>query len=142
MADRPLRLAAEDADDLQIMSAALQDAVVKVGDISFDARARRLTLTVNRYRWEERIPQRVRSALSLESVLGVRSRRVRFDEPDRVASILAVEFEPDDEPPSGSIQIRLSGGGDISAVVECVDALLLDVSPPWPASAKPRHQGT
>ena len=60
----PLRLLAEDPDDLAVVSAALQDAVAKVGDIVFEPRARRLTIVFNRYRWEAG-GQRVRSALQL-----------------------------------------------------------------------------
>ena len=44
----PLQLLAEDADDLAVISAALQDAVAKVGDISYEARSRRLTIAFNR----------------------------------------------------------------------------------------------
>ena len=78
MADAaPLRLLAQDADDLAVLSAALQDAVGKIGDISFDPRARRLTLALNRYRWGAREPERVRSAVQVGSVLGVQARRLR-----------------------------------------------------------------
>ena len=48
----PLRLLAEDAEDLKVLSAALQDAVAKIGDIHYEPPARRLTLALNRYRWE------------------------------------------------------------------------------------------
>ena len=48
----PLRLLAEDEDDLEVISAALQDAIAKVGDIEWDAKARRFTLALNRYLWE------------------------------------------------------------------------------------------
>ncbi len=43
---RPLRLLAEDAEDLEVISAALQDAVAKVGDINFEPAARRLTIAL------------------------------------------------------------------------------------------------
>ena len=49
---RPLQLLAQDEEDLGVLSAALQDAVAKIGDISYEAAARRLTLTFNRFRWE------------------------------------------------------------------------------------------
>jgi len=51
-AARPLRLLAEDADDLAVISAAVQDAVGKVGELSFEREARRFTLVLNRFRWE------------------------------------------------------------------------------------------
>jgi len=53
-APEPLRLLAQDADDLAVISAALQDAVARIGDIRFEASARRLTVALNRFRWGSR----------------------------------------------------------------------------------------
>ena len=83
-----LRLLAHDADDLAIVSAAMQDAVVKVGDIRFEPRARLLTIGFNRYRWEAGGAQRVRSALQLGSVLKVETRRIRRTPRDAVLEVL------------------------------------------------------
>ena len=44
----PLKLLAQDADDLKVLAAAAQDAVGKIGDISYDGRKRTLTVLVNR----------------------------------------------------------------------------------------------
>lgn len=137
---KPLRLRAEDADDLAVMSAALQDAVGKIGDIRFEAQPRRLTLTLNRYRWEAGGRSRVRAALQLGSVEGVEARRLRRDAPDAVVELLALTFEPDAEPPSGALILSFAGGGDLKVRVECVDAVLADVSDPWPTPRTPRHE--
>ena len=67
----PLRLLAQDADDLAVISAAVQDAVCKVGDIAFEPKARRLTIAFNRYRWEAGGGERVRSGLQLGGVLNM-----------------------------------------------------------------------
>ena len=50
---KPLRLLAEEAEDLEIISAAVQDAVVKAENLNYEARIRRFSLEINRYRWEE-----------------------------------------------------------------------------------------
>jgi Protein of unknown function (DUF2948). len=140
MADpAPLRLLAEDADDLAVISAALQDAVGKVGDIAYEPKARRLTLALNRYRWEAGVRQRVRSALQLGGVLKVQTRKVRRERPDAVVELLAVTFEPG-EAPGGIITLSLAGGGDVRAEVECIDAVLADVSDPWPTPRTPAHE--
>ncbi|OHB39438.1 MAG: hypothetical protein A2882_00595 [Phenylobacterium sp. RIFCSPHIGHO2_01_FULL_70_10] len=60
---KPLKLLAQDAGDLQVVSAALQDAVGKIGDIRFEQKARRLTLSFNRYCWECGGGRRVRAAV-------------------------------------------------------------------------------
>ncbi len=135
----PLRLLAQDAADLQVISAAVQDAVAKVGDIAFEPKARRLTVAFNRYRWEAGGGQRVRSAVQLGGVLGLQFRKIRRGAPDAVLNLLAVTFEPG-EAPGGVVTFSFAGGGDIRATVECVEAVLADVSRPWPTSRKPAHE--
>jgi len=112
----PLRLLAEDPEDLGVISAALQDAVGKVGDIVYEPKARRLTIALNRFRWEGEARQRVRSALQLGGVGKVQARKVRRDRPDAVIELLAVTFEAG-EAPAGVITFQLAGGGDLRAEV-------------------------
>ncbi|RAK63013.1 DUF2948 family protein [Phenylobacterium kunshanense] len=136
---RPLQLLAEDEGDLAVLSAALQDAVAKVGDIAFEPRSRRLTIVFNRYRWEAGVRQRVRSALQLGGVMQVQTRKIRRDRPDGVVELLAIGFQPE-EAPGGTLTLSFAGGGDLRARVECVDAVLADVSAPWPTPRTPSHE--
>ncbi|HEY0648052.1 DUF2948 family protein [Phenylobacterium sp.] len=135
----PLQLLAEDQDDLAVISAALQDAVAKVGDISYEAKARRLTIAFNRFRWEAGSRQRVRAALQVGGVLAVQARRIRRDRRDAVVELLAIGFEPG-EPPGGTLTLSFAGGGDLRADVECLDAVLADLSQPWPTPREPSHE--
>jgi hypothetical protein len=138
----PLKLLAHDAQDLQVISAALQDAVGKVGDIQWEPAARRLTLALNRYRWEARgrSGQRVRAALQFGDVLEVKARRIRREARDAVLSLMAVTYEPaGDEDPGGVITLAFAGDGDLRLRVESIEALLADVSAPWPTPRSPRH---
>ena len=140
--DAALKLLAQDAADLQVISAALQDAVGKVGDIRWEPAARRLTLLLNRYRWEagERTKHRVRAALQFGDVLEVKARRIRRDAGDAVLSLMALTFEPaGEEDPGGVITLAVAGGGDLGLKVEAIEALLADVSAPWPTPRSPRH---
>jgi hypothetical protein len=140
MADpAPLRLLAQDEQDLAVISAALQDAVGKIGDIQFEPKARRLTIALNRFRWEAGRGERVRSALQLGGVLKVETRKIRRDAPDAVIELLAVTFDPG-EAPGGVITLSCAGGGDLRATVECVEAVLADVSAPWPTPRTPKHE--
>jgi hypothetical protein len=135
---------AEDAADLDIIAAAAQDALVRVGDVAFDKKARRFTALINRFRWEaagENGPfERVRSALSFESVLNVKSRKVRHDAPDALAAVLQIGFTPAEEPPGGVVRVLLAGGGEIAVEVECLDALLMDMGAPWRTPRRPDHE--
>lgn len=139
---QPLRLAASDAADLEILSAAVQDAVFKVGDIAFDPKGRRLALRVNRFRWESAARgdgERVQSLLLFEDVLSVRSIRLKRGDADAVASLLAIRFEPDPEPPGGAARLILAGGGEVRAQLEVIDASLADLTDPWRAARRPDH---
>jgi hypothetical protein len=134
----PLRLLAQDADDLAIISAAMQDAVAKVGDITYEPGARLLTIAFNRYCWEAGGSERVRSALQLGGVMKVQARKIRRAPRDAVIEVLAVSFDAG-EAPGGMVTISCAGGGDLRAAVECVDAVLADISEPWPTPRAPAH---
>ena len=135
---KPLRLLAQDAEDLAVISAALQDAVLRVGDIVFEPNLRRLTLALNRYRWEAGDGERVRAGLQLAGVLKVQTRKVKRGAPEAVLELLAVTFTPG-EPPGGTVTFSFAGGADLRASVECVEAVLADVSRPWSARRQPAH---
>lgn len=140
-APEPLRLLAQDAEDLAVVSAALQDAVAKIGDITFEPKARRLTVAFNRFRWEGggRARERVRAGLQLGGVLGVQSRKLRRDAKNAVVELLALTFEPG-EAPGGAVVFTFAGGGDLRVQVECLEAVLADVSTPWPTPRAPTHE--
>jgi len=141
MGAEPLRLLAEDAEDLKVIAAALQDAVAKVGDIRFEKAPRRLTIAFNRFRWEagHETRERVRAALQLGGVLSVKARNLRRDAPRAVVELLTLAFEAG-EAPGGVVALTFAGGGDLRCEVECLDAVLADVSPPWPARRVPEHE--
>ncbi len=136
-----LKLLAEDADDLSVISAALQDAVAKVGDIDFDPQGKRLTVAFNRFRWEAGEGQRVRAGLQFGGVLKCQARRIRRDAADAVVELLAISFEPGEgeENPGGTVVMHFAGDADLRCEVECIDAALADVSEPWPTKRTPGH---
>ncbi|MET0337932.1 MAG: DUF2948 family protein [Caulobacter sp.] len=141
MASQPLRLLAHESDDLAVISAALQDALGKIGDITWEPSAKRLTLAFNRYRWEaggKGKGERVRSALQLAGVQNVQARKLRRDAKGAVIVLLSITFEAG-AAPGGTILFNFAGGGDLRAEVECIDAVLADVSEPWRASRTPGH---
>lgn len=54
--------------------------------------------------------------------------------------LLSVEFEPA-EAPAGIVMLNFAGGGALRAEVECIDAVLTDLSAPWPTPRRPSHEG-
>jgi hypothetical protein len=139
-AARALRLLAEDADDLAVISAALQDAVTRIGDILWEPGARRLTIALNRFRWEAAdTHERVRAAIQLGGVMSVKARNLRHEPKDAVVELLAVTFEAG-EAPGGQVIFHFADGADLAAEVECIDAALADLSAPWKSPRTPEHE--
>ena len=132
----PLRLLAEDADDLQIISAALQDAILRPVDIVWEKSARRVTIALSRFCWECG-GTRVMAAMQFGDVEAVKSRRLPRA-PEAALELLALDFEPT-EAPGGRVILMFAGGGDLRIDVECLDAVLTDLSDRWPARMAPTH---
>lgn len=144
MTAQKLVVAAADAEDLQTISARLQDAVAQVKDLVYLPKSRRFAGLFNRFKWESAGAQsgtRVRTGLHVEGVLSAKSYRMRTGNPDAVASLLAIRFEPNGgEDPGGTIELVFSGGGIIRLAVECIDMELADLSGEWAARGRPIHE--
>jgi hypothetical protein len=140
-----LKLVALDAEDLGIISAHVQDAVLKVADLEYLPAAKRFMLAMNRFAWEKKPGffrkhyERRRSVLHFDRVLGAKTSGIARDKPDEVLSLLAISFVPLDAP-AGLIELIFSGGGAIMLDVECVEARLADVGGAWAAGSRPRHR--
>ncbi|MGH6827725.1 MAG: DUF2948 family protein [Rhizomicrobium sp.] len=139
---RLLRLKASDAEDLQILSSRVQDGLAQLKNVAWLPRERRFALLINRFRGERGgKPTRVRAALRFDGVSKVQSRNVKLGAGEAVISLLAVTFTPDGpEDPAGTIELVLSGGGVLRLKVECIEAELTDLTLPWRAVARPRHE--
>ena len=148
-AETPLALIAADADDLQVMSALLQDAVLMVSDMRYDAKRREFGVLLNRFRWEDRAAaeragrayERVRCLLVFNDVLAVRSQGVQQQDKDTVLSLLSVGFEPGADG-TGRVILTLAGDGEMALDVEAVNATARDVTRPYAAPSRkmPRHE--
>ncbi len=53
MSDALLKLSAADAEDLQVIAAICQDALVPVGEMAFLQDEQRFVLALNRFRWDQ-----------------------------------------------------------------------------------------
>ncbi|MGV8840927.1 MAG: DUF2948 family protein [Bauldia sp.] len=141
----PLKLAALDAEDLAILSAHLQDAVMKVRDLHWLPSEKRFVVEMNRFAWEtatdgrrSRSFERRRAVMNFDRVLGVKAQGIRREAPDAVLDLLAVDFAGGDDP-AGSIRLIFAGGGEIRLEVECVEARLADLGAAWQTKAMPAH---
>jgi hypothetical protein len=139
-----LKLAALDAEDLTVISAHLQDAILRPEDLSYLPGEKRFLMVLRRFDWSagpKAAPQRRLAGLHVERVLSVRTRGLKPGPaaPDATPlSLLAITFTPND-PPSGHIEILFSGNATIRLEVECVEARMKDLGPAWEATARPGH---
>tara|TARA_R110002110_G_scaffold62670_3_gene174688 strand:- start:82 stop:540 length:459 start_codon:yes stop_codon:yes gene_type:complete len=144
-----LRLKAEDAEDLQIIAAYLQDAVVLVKDIAYLPGTRRLAMVANRFCWEDelgpvpagRTHKRARTGLHFDNVEKVRSRNIEQDRQEGVLNLLTIAFE-EGATPSGSVVLTFSGDGEIRIDVEALEAHLADMGSSWETTNVPSHDQT
>lgn len=146
--ERPLALKAMDTDDLTVISALVQDAIVPMGEISYDATHRRFALLINRFRWEDveaaerrgRPVERVQAVLLFDDVMAARSTGVPTGDKQMILSLLAVAFTPSEDG-MGTVEITLAGDGAIALQVEALDVTLKDVTRPYvaPSHHIPKH---
>ena len=141
-----LKLLALDEEDLKIVSAHVQDAVMKVGDLNFIAASKQFVLPMHRFAWEKEAternpqPERRNSVLHFDRVLSAKLSGISRGAPDDVLSLLAVTYAVTDAP-AGTVDLVFSGGGAIRLDVECIEARLVDLGGAWGASSRPAHEG-
>jgi Protein of unknown function (DUF2948) len=127
------KLIALDADDLAVISAHVQDAAVRVGDIIWRQSEKRLVVGMNRLDWEQTIsgdvtPSRLIAALRFDRVMACKSRNIDLDTPDAALELLGIEFHAG-EAPGGSAVLMFAGGGALRLDVECLECELADLGP-------------
>lgn len=138
-----LKLMALDTEDLDIISATTQDAVIRVGDMGYAKADQRFALLMNRFAWEEssKVAQRKRAALHFDRVRDVKVSGIDTNAVDGVLELLAIRFTQTDDP-AGHVDLDFAGGGTIRLSVECLEARLQDLGAAWAAKATPAHAAT
>ena len=144
----PLNIGALDSEDLTVISAMVQDAVLPIGEISWQANQRRLALLINRFRWEDktnaerqgRPVERVQSLLVFDTVLSVASQGLDRSQKDLVLSVLSITTE-NAENGDCFFTVTLAGDGALRIRVEAVEVHLRDVTRPYaaPSRKSPHH---
>jgi hypothetical protein len=139
-----LKLISLDANDLAVLSAHLQDAVIRVSDMTYVRSDKRFAALANRFDWGASVTSggrartRRRCGLRFERVLGAKLAGFTPGDPDAVLSLLAIAFEPTSAP-AGTIMLTFSGGAAIRLEVECIEAELRDLGAAWGARSQPQH---
>ena len=143
-----LRLRAEDAEDLAVISACLQDALVSVRDLAYDQGARNFVLVANRFRWEgggaERAGtpfQRTLCGVIFDEIDSVAYRGFHRNEEDRILALLAIRpmFGPGTGSRSGLIDLEFAAGVTIRLTAAAIRCRARDFGEPWPTVWQPGH---
>jgi len=148
-----LKLVALDKDDIEVISAHVQDALVRVADIFWQRREHRFVMALKRFDWMNAVDpsvlkdgnspdyRRCRTALRFERVTACKCRNLDQANKDATLNLLAVEFDARNGP-SGAITLTFSGGGAIRLDVECLEAELADLGEVYAAVLCPDHFAT
>jgi hypothetical protein len=120
-----LRLIALDAEDLAVLAAHLQDAILRVGDMIYLPDEQRFVMALNRFDWLSAAtgaPQRTQTGLHFEKVRKV-----------------AIDFTQGDAP-AGTVTLIFSGGCALRLEVDCLEGRMADLGPRWRARHAPGHE--
>jgi len=142
----PLKLIALDEDDLKVISANLQDAVLRMVDMAYVPSEHRFAAILSRFDWLSAVEgegdpaalHRCRCALRFERVIRAQVQNIQPGEPSQVAELLAVTYE-ESEAPGGFITLYFAGGGALRLEVECIEAEMRDLGAAWKTAIKPEH---
>ncbi len=158
MSDALLKLSAADAEDLQVIAAICQDALVPVGEMAFLQDEKRFVLALNRFRWDQApegegnatsadgkdapfwdqndsgpVYERVLCGLTFENVTAVRSKQIDMRKREDILALLTIHCEP------GAVMLLFAGGGIIKLEIGELRCFLQDFGQSWPTRRRPRH---
>ena len=142
---RNLKLIAKTDEDLRVISAHLQDSIVKTSDIANLKKNRIFIMQLNRFMWEDvergvfRKNKRIRTVLKFENILKVASKNVDQNKNDRFLDFLAIETS---KMPDKNYEMNLTFSGDavLKLVAEAIEVTLDDQGSPWESKNKPKHK--
>ena len=147
----PLRLRAEDAEDLAVISACLQDALVAVRDFAYDPGARMFMLVANRFRWEDCHArrhcdsgpfERTLCGVTFDDITAAAYRGFQRSEKDRILCLLAVRLaaEAANASPGLTIDLDFAGRAKICLTASALRVRVRDFGDPWPTPWQPGHE--
>jgi len=144
-----LKLRAEDAEDLKVVSAMLQDAIVPMCDLAWLAGEGAFVLIANRFKWEGAGPDRPRTgptpdvdmpfertncAVRFLGVGKVAYRNMDLHDRKRMLNLLAVEAQ------DGAVLLHFADGAAIRLETPMIRCVVEDIGEPWPTGSRPCHQ--
>ena len=145
MKPKNLKLIAKTEEDLRVVSAHLQDSIVRVGDIANLKKNKIFLIQLNRFMWEDvekgvfRKNKRIRTVLKFENILSVVSRNINQIKKDKFLDFLAIETNVT---PDNNYEMKIIFAGDsiIRVISEVIEVTLDDQGEAWDTKNKPKHK--
>jgi len=140
-----LKLKAVDGEDLQVIAGALQDAIVPLPDIAYDAQQGVFMLAASRFRWEAaprhggRGGERIHCAVTFANVTAVRRKGIDRGRPGRFLNLLTIGLDEAASSANPAVILTFSGSAAIRLETTGLLCHLEDFGEPWPAHRQPRH---
>jgi hypothetical protein len=134
-------MSAEDANDLQIIAACLQDALVPLMGMEYDQSTGKFHLVANRFCWEcapeilegDSFYMRVPTALSFHHVTEIKKKALDLHNKHELINLMTIHDH------DNCIHLVFSGGTEIRLTVDRISCLLRDVDEPYHTINKPCH---
>ena len=139
-----LKLLATSDEDLRVVAAHLQDAIVSTQDIASLKKSRIFLIQLNRFMWEDvekgvfRKNKRIRTILKVENVISVLSKRINKKKEKNFLDFLTIESNLLADK-SYEIKLIFSGDAVIKIKTEVIDVTLDDQGYPWESKTEPKH---
>lgn len=139
----PLRMMAEDADDLQVIAACLQDAIIPLSGMDYDQDAGKFHLVANRFCWEcspEMLDgnpyyARVSAGLAIHHVVKIKQKDLNLQNRNELVNLLTIH-----DGGENCIDLIFSGGVEIRLIIDKICCHLKDMDEPYPTPNKPSHE--
>lgn len=142
---KPLKLLAKDEEELQILSACLQDGLMPLTSFHFDKEKKTFTALVNRFCWEHlddyeqhKTFYRVHTGLVFFNVECIHQRGFTQKHPQRVFSLLSMSINKE-ENNNLTIHLLFSGDHEIRLEITSLNCRVADVDHPWSTTKRPMH---
>ena len=144
MKPKNLKLIARTVEDLRVVSAHLQDAIVNINEIANLKKNKILLLQLNRFMWEDvekgvfRKNKRIRSILKFENVIKVKSRNINLAGKDKFLDFLTIETNQTIDN-NYEMKILFAGDSIVKVTAEVIEVTLDDQGDAWDTKNKPKH---
>jgi hypothetical protein len=138
MTDKLLKLKAKDVEDVQVISAILQDAIVPVCDIAYRPEDKAFIMVSQRLRREVKDGEgltRICCAVGAKGVESVQLHGIDIKQTDRMLELLAVVLE------GNAVTFICAGDAKIRLQLGPWFLALEDFGEEWPAKCNPCHEG-